>query len=90
MADIIRCDICPWCKDSCPGKVDMYGYHFHICGMTGNIVYTISRKEKRYSGSGYIHFGISSCGLFHTADEVLAAMTEPERQRYYERKKDTV
>ena len=87
---MIRCDTCPWCKDSCPGKVDQYGYHFYICGMTGNIVYTIPRKEKRYSGSGYIHFGISSCGIFETVEDVLAAMTEPERQRYYERKNQNV
>ena len=87
---MIKCDTCPWCKDTDPEKVDQNGYPYHICGMSGNIVYTIPRKEKRYSGSGYIHFGISSCGLFHTVDEVLAVMTEPERQRYYERKKDNV
>lgn len=83
---MIKCDTCPWCKDTNPEKVDQNGYPYHICGMSGNIVYTIPRKEKRYSGSGYIHFGICSCGIFETEEDVIAAMTEPERRRYYERK----
>lgn len=37
------------------------------------------------SGSGWIHYDISSCGLFETVDEALARMTEPEKKRYYER-----
>lgn len=82
---MIRCDTCPYCKDVYPGKLDTYGNHFCICGMTGNMVYTEPRKEKRYSGSGWIHYGVNSCGLFQTVDEVLARMTEAERQRYYER-----
>ena len=82
---MIQCDTCPFCNDRYPGKVDQNGYHFHICEMTGNIVYTIPRKEKRYTGSGYIYFRISGCGLFETADEAIAVMTKTERQRYYER-----
>ena len=82
---MIRCDTCPYCKDSYPGKLDSYGNHFHICGMTGNMVYTKPRMEKRWSGPGHIKFGISSCGIFKTVEDVLAHMTEIERKRYYER-----
>lgn len=82
---MIRCDTCPRCKDSYPGKVDSDGNHFFICGMTGNMVYTQPRKVKRWSGPGYLHFGISSCGIFETVEDVLAHMTEIERKRYYER-----
>ena len=81
----IKCDTCPYCKNTCMGKLDVHGNHFHICGMTGNMVYTEPRKEKRISGSGWIHYDISTCGLFETVDEALACMTEPERKRYYER-----
>jgi hypothetical protein len=49
------------------------------------MVYTKPRKEKRISGSGWIHYDISSCGLFETVDEAMARMTEPEKKRYYER-----
>lgn len=87
---MITCAECPRCKDNYPNSTDGEGNHFCICGMTGNIVYTIPRKEKRYSGSGYIHFGTSSCGIFETVEDVLAAMTEIERQRYYERKNQNV
>ena len=80
----IGCDTCPYCKDEYPGKLDSFGNHFHICGMTGNMVYTQPRKEKKYSGAGWMRFGISSCGLFNSPGEVLARMTEPERQRYRE------
>ena len=78
---MIRCDTCPYCKDSYPGKLDAFGNHFHICGMTGNMVYTEPRKEKRYSGVGWIHFGVSGCGLFETTEEALSNMTEIERKR---------
>ena len=87
---MIRCDTCPYCKDEYPGKVDACGHHFHICGMTGNIVYTYPRRVKRYSGPGYLRFGVSSCGIFETVDDVLAHMTEIERKRYYERTKQNV
>lgn len=87
---MIRCDTCPYCKDEYPGRVDAHGNHFHICGMTGNMVYTEPRREKRYSGPGYIKFGISGCGLFDTVEDALASMTEIERQRYYERMKQNV
>lgn len=87
LAEKIRCNTCPYCKDTYPGKLDHQGNHFCICGLTGNMVYTMPRKEKRYSGSGYIHLEISGCGLFDTLDEALDSMTEIERQRYYERMK---
>lgn len=67
---MIRCDECPQCKDQYPGKTDVDGYHFHICGMSGNIVYTTPHKIKRVFGSGYIHEGISGCGLYETAADV--------------------
>lgn len=82
---MIRCDTCPYCKDSYPNSTDGHGNHFCICGMTGNMVYTEPRKEKRWSGPGYIKFGVSSCGIFETVEDVLAHMTEIERKRYYER-----
>lgn len=83
---MIRCDTCPRCNDVYPGKLDRDGYHFCICGLTGNIVYTTPHKEKRYSGSGYIHFGISSCGLYETIEDALKHMTESECRRYFSRK----
>lgn len=82
---MIKCDTCPYCKDTYPDKLDADGNHFCICGMTGNMVYTQPRKVKRYSGPGYLRFGISSCGIFETVEDVLAHMTEIERKRYYER-----
>lgn len=81
---MIRCDTCPRYKDSYPGKVDDDGYHYGICGMTGNIVYAIPHKIKRYSGHGYISLGVSTCGIFETVDDVLKKMTEPEIQRWRE------
>lgn len=83
--EMIRCDTCPRCHDSCPDKVDNDGYHFQICGLTGNIVYTVPHKMKRYSGNGYIHLGISSCGLYETIEDALQHMTESERRRWRER-----
>ena len=88
--EVIRCDACPYCKDTYPGKLDADGNHFFICGMGGNMVYTQPRKVKRYSGPGYIKFGVSSCGIFETVEDALASMTEIERQRYYERMKQNV
>lgn len=84
---MIRCDVCPRCKDSYPDKVDFYGNHFCICGMTGNMVYTEPRKIKRDTGSGYIHFSTSSCGLYETVEDALSQMTEPEIRRWEELKK---
>ena len=86
---MIKCDTCPRCKDIYPAdKVDSDGYHFCICGMSGNIVYAIPHKMKRYSGSGYIHCGIGSCGLYDTIEDALADMTEPEIRRWKERQND--
>lgn len=87
---MIRCDTCPYCKDRYPNSTDGQGNHFCICGMTGNMVYTEPRREKRWSGPGYIKFGVSFCGIFETVEDVLAHMTEIERQRYYERMKQNV
>ena len=80
----IKCDTCPRCKDAYPDKVDNFGNHFCICGMSGNMVYTQPRTEKRYSGKGFIHFEVSGCGLYDTVEDALASMTESERQRHYE------
>ena len=79
---MIKCDTCPRCKDIYPGRVDVNGYPFRICGMSGNIVYVIPRKEKRYNGNGYVYFGVSGCGLYKTVKDALNAMTEPERKRW--------
>ena len=82
---MIKCDECPRCNDAYPGKLDKDGYHFHICGMTGNIVYTIPHRIKRATGSGYINCSISSCGLYQTVEEALSHMTESEIRRWKER-----
>lgn len=82
---MIKCDTCPRCKDTYPGKLDSNGYHFYICGMSGNIVYKEPHKIKRYKGKGYIDLGISSCGLYETIEDALKHMTESERRRYYEK-----
>ena len=84
---MIRCDACPRCKDLYPDKVDLYGNHFCICGLTGNMVYTEPRKIKKYTGSGYIHFSTSSCGLYETPEDALSHMTESEIRRWEELKK---
>ena len=81
---MIRCNECPRCKDEYPDKLDRDGYPFQICGMTGNIVYTIPHKIKKYSGNGYIHLGVSGCGLYQTIEEALEHMTESERRRWKE------
>ena len=83
---MIKCDTCPRCKDKYPGNLDSNGYHFHICGMSGNIVYTMPHKVKRLSGRGYIHYGISSCGLYETIEDALKSMTESERRRWEQEK----
>lgn len=80
----IRCDTCPRCKDTYPGKLDNNGYHFYICGMGGNMVYKKPREVRRHSGGGYIHFPVSTCGLYDTIENALKDMTESERRRYYE------
>ena len=81
---MIKCDTCPRCKDVYPGQTDRDGYHFCICGMSGNIVYAIPHKVKRYSGKGYLHFGISSCGLYETIEDALNDMTQSEIKRWKE------
>ena len=82
---MVKCDTCPRSKDAYPGKTDRDGYHFHICGMSGNIVYPAPHRIKRASGSGYINCGISSCGLYETVEDVLSRMTDSEIRRWKER-----
>ena len=66
---MITCDICPRCKDEYPDKVDRAGNHFCICGMSGNIVYTAPRRERRLFGGGYIYYGVSGCGLYESVED---------------------
>ncbi len=82
---MIKCSECPRCSDTYPGKLDKDGYHFHICGMGGNIVYTTPHKIKRATGSGYISFGISSCGMYDTVEDALSHMTETGVRRWKEK-----
>ena len=77
---MIKCSECPRCKPT--GRTDRNGYPFCICGMSGNIVYQVPRKEKRYSGNGYIHFSESSCGIYDTFDKAFNAMTKTEQDRW--------
>jgi len=65
----IRCDTCPLAHNTYPDKVDNYGNHFHICSLTGNMVYTMPRKEKSYSGNGYTRFPPSGCGSFNSIED---------------------
>lgn len=87
---MIKCDECPRSKDTYPGKLDKDGYHFYICGMSGNIVYPVPHRIKRATGSGYINLGVSSCGLYETVEEALEHMTEPEIRRWRARNDDIV
>lgn len=82
MANKIKCDVCPRCKDTYPGKLDNDGYHFHICGMSGNKVYTIPHKFKKANGTGYIQCDISGCALYDSVDDALKDMTESEISRW--------
>ena len=79
---MLRCIDCPRCKDVYPDRVDDYGNHFYICGMSGNKVYKETREERRYNGKGYIHFGYGSCGLYETVDDALKHMTKSEIERW--------
>ena len=79
---MINCDTCPRCYDPYPDKVDIHGNHFNICHLTGNIVYTEPWKEKRYSGHGYIHHSVSTCGLYETIEDALNHMTKTEIERW--------
>ena len=54
---MVKCIDCPRCKDKYPGKLDKDGYHFYICGMSGNIVYKEPHKFRRACGKGYLPFG---------------------------------
>lgn len=79
---MIKCDTCPRFKDVYPGKVDRDGYHYGICGMSGNIVYPTPHKIKRVTGPGYIKCGIGSCGLYDTIEDALKHMTDSEIRRW--------
>lgn len=84
---MIKCDTCPRCKDTYPGKVNQAGVHFYICGMSGNIVYKQAWNERMCSGHGYYHHSVSGCGLYDTIEEALADMTESEKRRYYDERR---
>lgn len=57
----VDCPDCPRCK---PRNTLRNGAKWGICGMSGNIVYLESWKEKRIRGNGYINHDVGSCGLF--------------------------
>ena len=83
MPEYIRCDTCPRCMDTYPGKLDAYGYHFYICGDGGNIVYKEPHKVRRAKGNGWLQFQTSGCGLYKSIEDALEHMTGPEIARYY-------
>lgn len=85
MKSMIKCSECPRCEDRYPDKTDFFGNHFCICGMTGNMVYTKPRKERKYNGRGWIEFSESSCGLFSSFNEAFNKMSEPEKRRWREK-----
>ena len=84
---MIKCSECPRCKDVYPERVDHFGNHFYICGMSGNIVYKKPRREKKYSGKGYIHFSESSCGIYDTFEDVFNAMPKAAQKQWLLEKK---
>lgn len=79
---MISCAECPRCKPT--GRKDYSGNEFSICGMSGNIVYTKPRKERRISGRGWIKYSVSSCGLYETFDDAFSKMTTIEQKRWTE------
>lgn len=82
MDDRITCAECPRCKDVYPGELDKDGYHFYICGMSGNKVYKEPRRIKRISGNGHINLGVSGCGLYKSVEDAMSDMTESEIERW--------
>ena len=84
----IDCAQCPRCKDVYPDKVDAWGYHFCICGMSGNMVYTTPHRMRKANGKGWIKFSSSGCGLYETVEDALKDMTESEIRRWREDKHD--
>jgi len=82
----INCDTCPRFNDPYPDKLDDDGYHFGICGMSGNKVYKIPHKVKRIYGDGYIHYPVGGCGLYRSVEDALAHMTPAEIKRWEESK----
>ncbi len=82
---MIRCDECPRCDDAYPEKTDRDGYHFCICGMTGNKTYAVPHRMKKASGNGHINLGVSTCGLYDTVEDVLSHMTDTEVRRWKEK-----
>jgi len=75
----LKCADCPRWYDPYPGRRDAYGNHAVICGMSGNAVYLEDRKERRYSGGGYMYFYAYGCNIYGSTEEALSAMSEPER-----------
>jgi hypothetical protein len=47
------------------------------------MVYKEPRRVKRISGKGYLHYSVSSCGLYETIEEALKQMTKSEKERYW-------
>lgn len=79
---MIKCDTCPRFN---PNRgTDKDGYPFGICGMSGNIVYAVPHKIKRLTGSGYLKFWVSSCGLYDSIEDALGHMTNAEVRRWME------
>lgn len=74
----ILCKDCPRFKDTDPQKKDVFGNHYGICGMGGNMVYPQKRKIKRIKGKGYIYYGPSSCGMYASIQDALKDMTIAE------------
>lgn len=60
---------CPECPCCCPQEGLQNGARYGICHGTGNTVYLEPWKEKRISGSGWIHHPVSSCALYEKNDE---------------------
>lgn len=79
---MITCAECPRCKDLYPGQLDSFGNPFKICGMSGNMVHTEPRREKRINGNGYIYYEAGTCGLYDTVEDALKHMTKAAIERW--------
>lgn len=79
----IDCLECPHCK---PKSGYWHGVRYGICDNSGNVVYLEPRREKRIYGSGYIHYLVSSCGLYESVEDALKKMTHAAIRQWKERK----
>lgn len=79
---MITCAECPRCKDLYPDKVDSFGNHFQVCGMSGNMVRPEPRREKKINGNGYIYYKPTSCWLYDTVEDALKHMSKLEIERW--------